>query len=195
MTSPRIAYLISAVFIWTSTSSALSIDSTIKDNRTSATVSSEFSQLSADGENISGSGLKLAMDFLLTNHISTEFLLATTLDPNNGFQTSYTVLGLYGVYNLFDASSYTRKLQLNGENILIEKHQSPQKLNIGLGFEQVLLSGARGVYSASGPGIALSYQREIFGWNTVFAVRKTMLKSNELEVDFLALNLGINIPF
>ncbi|NUN05216.1 MAG: hypothetical protein HUU57_05595 [Bdellovibrio sp.] len=184
-----------AILVSSPTAWALSIDSSLKEVNTSATVSTEFSQLAVEGESISGSGLKLGFDFLLTNHISTEFLLATTLDPNNGFQTSYTALGLYGSYNLLDASRYTRKIQLNGKNIFIERHEAPQKLSVGLGFEQVLLNGSRGVYSASGPGLSITYQRELFGWNTVFAVRKAMLKSNTLDVDFLALNLGVNIPF
>lgn len=184
-----------AIAVCSPTAWALSIDSSMKEVNTSATVSTEFSQLAVEGENIMGSGLKLGFDFLLTNHISSEFLLATTLDPNNGFQTSYTALGLYGSYNLLDASRYTRKLQLNGKNIFIERHEAPQKLSIGLGFEQVLLNGSRGVYSASGPGLNITYQRELFGWNTVLAVRKAMLKSNTLDVDFLALNVGVNIPF
>ena len=174
---------------------ALSIESSMKESNTSATVSTEFSQLAVEGESITGSGLKLGFDFLLSNYISTKFLLATTLDPNNGFQTVYTALGLYGSYNLFDASNYTRKLQLNGKSVFVEKHQASQKLSIGVGFEQVFLNGSRGVYSASGPGIGITYQREIFGWPTVLGVRKTMLKSNSLDVDFLALNLGVNIPF
>ena len=195
MTLLRSFTIASLLALFTHGAWALSIDSSLKENNTSATVCSEFSQLSVEGESITGSGLKLGFDFLMTNHISTEFLLATTLDPNNGFQTSYTALGLYGSYNLLDASSYTRKLQLNGKNVFIEKHEAPQKLMIGVGFEQVLLNGSRGVYSASGPGLGITYQREFFGWNTVLGVRKTMLKSNTLDVDFLALNLGVNIPF
>lgn len=174
---------------------ALSIDANIKESNTSATLSTEFSKLSAEGESITGSGLKLAFDFLLSNHLGAELFLATTLDPNSGFQTSYTSLGLFGTYNLLDASSYTRKLQLNGQNVVIERHQAPQKLSVGLGFEQVFLSGTRGVYTASGPSIGLAYQRLLFGWNTSLGVRKTILKSNEIAVDFIALNLGVNIPF
>lgn len=184
-------FLILALVFLSSHTNAQILDSEQQSSKGNLTFGLEIMQLKVEGETIESTGGKIAYQRNFLSHGSSEVFLSSTLNAENGLKPGTTTLAFYGFYNIFDTFSGYRTISADGKLMLKDKYHPHQQIKLGIGIEQVFLSGSRGVYNAAGSGLQAIYERDFFSWRSYVGFRSTTLQTNELKVDGSAVNLGL----
>ncbi len=153
----------------------------------------ESSELATPDGTINGSGVRATYNHWLSQNFMVEFGSSIALNNQNSAQSnSFTHFNLYSYYNLWGTPyKLVKKSYLSDALVSSETIATRHALFIGGGISQYFLNGNRGVYSASGLGLGLIYQFQV--WNTLLRVssRWNQLQSSQISIDGLSFDFGI----
>lgn len=166
-----------------------------EEKRGEISLAFEMAKLEVEDEEINSYGGRVSYKYHLWNKLDIDTFLASTLSNGDGLRPGSTTLGLYGMYNIFDAENVHKAIKANGETYLSEQSQVGNQLRLGVGFEQTFLSGNKGVYSAAGPGFQVNYEHMYNTTKFFIGGRFAKLYSGDLEVKATMLNIGLFFNF
>lgn len=166
-----------------------------EEKRSEISLAFEMVKLEVEDEEINSYGGRIAYKYHLWSKLDVDTFLASTLSTGDGLKPGSTTLGLYGMYNVFDAENVHKAIKVNGETLLSEQSQIENQLRLGVGFEQTFLSGNKGVYSAAGPGFQVNYEHTFHTTKFFVGGRFAKLYSGDLEVKATMFNVGLFFNF
>jgi hypothetical protein len=172
---------------------AWDLRTSLNQQENSLAVSGEMSQFSLSGGSISGQGIRLDFNHSFQQNYSAEIFLSTALSSTGA--SSFTGYGGYGFYDLWVTGHARHQVTaIDGVPVLQESEEQSQVLQVGLGLNQYLLNGSKGVYSSSGFGVAANYIFRLSKYNIKTSGRYSSLISNNTSVQALSLSIGIVFP-
>jgi|GEM_PF-2648149 len=164
-----------------------------EQDENSLAISGEMSQFALSGGSISGEGVRLDFNHSFQQNFSAEVFLSTAL--NTTAASSFTGFGGYALYNLFGTGlAKQQATSLDGVPLIRESEEQASIVQVGLGLNQYLLNGSKGVYSSSGVGVVGNYIFKAFKYNLKASAKYSALVSDNTAVQGLFLSLGIVFP-
>lgn len=158
-------------------------------------VSLETSSFRLDEGEINGTGGRIDFSHSFSKKWSMDLSLSTALNGQGSLQSAFTGFSGYAYFNLFsDCCGQERTTLLNGHTLVNEVDSQPQSFQIGLGLEQFLLNGSRGVYSFSGPGVGTNYQVNIGSFRLKVSGRYSEMETPQSKVKAMLIGVGLVFP-
>lgn len=167
----------------------------VKENRDSLTLSGDMSTFTLEGGTISGSGAKIDFQHAFAPRASVELFLSSAISASQGVSSSFTGYGAHLLYSPFqDAYSANRSIEVNGVSLITENAETKHLFEIGVGLNQYLLNGSKGVYSASGLDGIASYRFAMLSFQWKASARFASLVSAATPVSAIFLSIGLSLP-
>lgn len=158
-------------------------------------ISGEMSSFQLDEGRIVGTGIRLDFAHSFSPKWGIDLFLSTALGNEQGVSASFTGFGGYAFYNLFsECCDQNRALLVDGVPVVSESQELKHLFQIGLGINQFLLNGSKGVYSSSGLGFGVNYYFRVMRFHLKASARQAQMISNENKVQGTFLGLGIVFP-
>ncbi len=155
----------------------------------------EYSSFKISDGNIKGSGIKIDYLYAFSEKFSLDIYLSTGFGGQTATQASFTGTGAYVYYSLLgNCCLIDRSVYIAGTSILNESNTPSNHFSIGLGADQYLLNGSKSVYSASGVGIGLNYEFDLWKYRAKAGLRYSAMTSNQINIQATFYSLGIVFP-
>lgn len=174
---------------------AYDVRTVVNENKSSLAVSGEMSQFTLDEGSISGTGVKVDFSHGFTKDIALELYLSTAIGGGSSVSASFTGLGGYALYNLLGTCCQeNRTISVDGTTVVKETMAQKHLLQVGIGLDQILLNGSKGVYSTSGLGIGGNYQFNVWDFKVKISARMAQMTANKEKVQATFFGAGLVFP-
>jgi len=155
-------------------------------------VSGEMSSFKLETGSISGTGIRVDFSHSFSPKLGIELFLSTALGQES---SSFTGFGGYAFYNLLtECCDQNRILYVDGVPAVSENLKMKHLFQVGVGVNQFLLNGSKGVYSSSGPGLGANYLFQLYRFQIKASARLSEMISNNNKVQGTFLSLGVAFP-
>ncbi len=153
-------------------------------------------QLITEDQNFDGVGMIFSYQYALTSSFAVTPEVGQVYGISTGTKSLYTSLGAAIEYAVTGSYIYG-STEYSSKGLSVIKLLSPQisVLSLGLGFEQLFLSGSQSTYSAPGFVAGIGYSSEIFERFYRLQFKYGQYKNNEEPVTGIALNVSTYFDF
>lgn len=190
--------LVAITLIFSITARAEDFEISENTERSRLSVVTQFGSMTLGGQSLSTQGVQLQYGYSVLEYLQVEAFLATALSSgsSSGLSSTFTGLGLYGLYPVWGRNIQTKKqLLLNSKSIYTEVTSSSSMLLIGAGVDNYLLNGSKGIYSSTGAGIELSFLFPVWEYTGRANLKYTNLEAGGKVVEMMFADLGISFLF
>lgn len=167
----------------------------VSESRDFLSLSGDMSTFKLEEGSIAGNGAKVDFAHYFGRKTSVELFLASAINASQSVSASFTGYGAHLLYVPFgDCCAERRAVQVDGRAVLTEDAETRSVFEIGLGLNQYLLNGSKGVYSASGVGGIVNYRFTMFSYQWKASARVAQMVSASVPIQAVFLSFGMALP-
>ncbi len=173
----------------------ISVNESVKRSRLSTTL--EWTKLTLGDQDVDAQGIQLQYNYSFSNRLFFEGFISTAMTSGEGaLQSSFVGFGAYALYSFFGNCCEVQKtVSVDSRQIISEEVPSSWLLLAGVGVDQYLLNGTKGVYSSTGFGVEVSALFPVGSYTGRVNFKSSQLTAGALSVPAMFAGVGMVFSF